>query len=61
MRKKGRNCYSSGDRDRGRNRDGGRRGGGGLVEFDGHGSDGRSFGERKMLGRRSKDGVFYSH
>ena len=32
-----------------------------MIEFDGHGSDGRSFSKRKMLGRRLKDGVFYSH
>ena len=61
MRKKVGSCYSSGSRNRGRNRDRSGRGGGGMVEFNGHGSNGRSFSKRKMLGRRLKDGVFYNH
>ena len=32
-----------------------------MIEFDGHNSNGRSFSKRKMLGRRLKGGVFYSH
>ena len=61
MRKEGGNCYSSGGRDRSRNGDRSRRGGGGAVEFDGHGSNGGSFTERRILGRRLKGGAFYSH
>ena len=61
MREEGRNCYSSGGRNRGRNGNRSGRGGSGMVEFNGHSSDGGDFSERKMLGRRSKGGVFYSH
>ena len=61
MRKKGENCYSSGGRDRGRNEDRSRRGGGRMVEFDGHDSDGGSFSKRRMVERRLKGGAFYSY
>ena len=61
MRKKGRNCYNSrgGDRSSNGNKSGG--GGDGMVKFNGHDSNSRSFNKRKMLGRRLKGGAFYSH